>query len=280
MVTFKEAVSKGAEILRSKSIETARLDAEVLLAHVLNISRIDLYLRDGLIGESELSEYFRVVRRRSDREPVAYLTGEKEFMSLTFKVCNSVLIPRPETEILVEKALEIKPFSVIDVGTGSGAIAVSLAYYLPESCIRAVDTSFKALEVARENAARHGVADRVVFYQGHLLDPFDSQHLSQYDLITANLPYIPTQEMSELPYDVRGYEPDGALHGGDDGLDLYRELLPAAVKLLKQGGCLLIEFGYLQADALAKMAAFHGFGRIEIIKDLAGLNRVIKAAKV
>lgn len=280
MVLFKEAMSKGTEILRNHGIESARLDAEVLLAHVLNISRTDLYLKDGSIEENKLNKYFSMVKRRADREPVAYITGEREFMSLSFKVTNSVLIPRPETEILVEKALEIKPFNVIDVGTGSGAIAVSLAYYLPESRIKAVDISPEALEIAKENAAFCGVADRVLFYQGNLLEPFNSsEHFLQYDLITANLPYISTQEMNELPYDVGGYEPVGALHGGFDGLELYRGLLPAAAKLIKQGGCLLIEFGCLQAAALTDMMAVHGFECIEVIKDLAGLDRVIKAVK-
>ncbi|HWI55147.1 MAG TPA: peptide chain release factor N(5)-glutamine methyltransferase [Desulfobacteria bacterium] len=280
MVSFQEAISKGTVILRSRSIETARLDAEVLLAHVLDVSRTDLYLNIGSIDENKLSEYYQVVRRRADREPVAYLTGEREFMSLPFKVSSDVLIPRPETEIIVEKALEIKPFNIIDVGTGSGAIAVSLANYLPESSIRAVDISAGALEVAKYNAARHGVSDRITFYNGNLLDPFNSpEHYFRYDLITANLPYIPTPEMNELPYDVRGYEPVEALCGGEDGLELYRKLLPVAAKLLKQEGHTLIEFGYLQAAALREMLADCGFSRIEVIKDLAGLDRVIKAAK-
>lgn len=280
MMSFKEALSKGTEMLHSHGIESARLDAEVILAFILNLSRIDLYLKDGSIEENKLSEYFSMIRRRTVREPVAYLTGEKEFMSLSFKVSNSVLIPRPDTEILVEKALAIKPLNIIDVGTGSGAIAVSLAYYLPESRVWALDISCGALEVAKENAVHHSVANRIIFHQGNLLEPLNSpSHFLQYDMITANLPYIPTMEMSELPYDVRGYEPAGALHGGDDGLELYRELLPVAAKLLKQGGCLLVEFGYLQAATLSEIMAVHDFESMEVIKDLAGHDRVIKAIK-
>lgn len=280
-LSIREALSKATEILRSRGIETGRLDAEVLLANVLDFTRTDLYIKDELVLEDDkLNEYFSMVRRRSDREPVAYITGEKEFMSLSFKVNNNVLIPRPETEMLVEEALEIKPLRIIDVGTGSGAIAVSLAYYLPQSNVKAIDISAEALEVARENIIRHGVQERVELLQGNLLEPFDSPvYYSSFDLITANLPYIPTPDMPVLPYDVRGYEPEGALDGGTDGLSYYRVMGPMALKVLSSGGMLLLEFGYTQAAPLAALLEGLGFCDIKIIQDLAGLDRIIKAKK-
>lgn len=280
-LSIREALSQATGLLHSCGIETARLDAEVMLANVLNTSRIDLYIKDGLVIEDDkLNKYFSMVRRRSDREPVAYITGEKEFMSLSFKVNNNVLIPRPETEILVEEALEIKPLRIIDVGTGSGAISVSLAYYLPESIVKAIDISVTALEVARENAIRHGVDKRVELLQGDLLEPFDSsEFFCSFNLITANLPYIPTPEMPKLPYDVRGYEPEGALDGGVDGLSFYRGMGPAAFKLLTNGGILLLELGYRQAAPLADFLKGLGFSDVKILQDLAGLDRIIKARK-
>lgn len=280
-LTIREALTLATGELNSRGIETARLDAEVLLANVLGFSRTDLYIKDGsVIQEDKITKYFSMVRRRSDREPVAYITGEKEFMSLSFKVNNHVLIPRPETEMLVEEALEIKPLRVIDVGTGSGAIAVSLAYYLPKSIVKAIDISVAALDVARENAIRHRVDERVELVQGNLLEPFDSpEFLSAFDLITANLPYIPTPEMPVLQYDVREYEPDLALDGGVDGLSYYRLLGPAAYNILTGGGILLLEFGYTQAASLKEFLKDIGFSDIEIIQDLAGLDRIIKAIK-
>lgn len=280
-LTLREAVISGTNLLNSNGVETARLDAEVLLAFILGISRTELYIKSSQeISEDKLTEYFSMLRRRTNREPVAYLTGEKEFMSLSFKVNSDVLIPRPETEMLVEEALAIKPLCVIDVGTGSGAIAVSIARYLPGCRVMAVDISAGALEVAKINASRNGVSDRLEFYHANLLEPFSTEdYFGKVDLITANLPYIPSVEMANLPVDVGVYEPHGALDGGFDGLELYRDLCPSAFKLLRKGGVLLLEFGYDQADALAELLKETGFSTIKVVKDLAGLNRIINAVK-
>lgn len=274
----REALAKATGVLRLQGLETARLDAEVILAFVLQTSRPDLYLKsEDIIPAGAAKEYFSMVNRRLKREPVAYITGEKEFMSLGFKVNRNVLIPRPDTEIMVAEALVIKPLRIIDVGTGSGAVAVSLAYYLPDCEVLAIDISPAALEAARFNAARHGMSDRISFVQGNLLDPLGSTELnSRFDVITANLPYIPSPEMDNLPVDVRGYEPLGALDGGPDGLDCYREMCPRAMELLKKGGVLLFEVGYDQAVIMRSYMNGLGYSNIETIRDLSGLDRIIK----
>ncbi len=280
-LTIREAVAEAAKTLRRHGLASARLDAEVILAFVLQASRQDLYLKsEEPLPASTFRQYLALVARRRNREPVAYLTGEKEFLSLSFKVDRNVLIPRPETEILAEEAIAIKPRRIIDVGTGSGAIAVSLAYYLPESRVWATDISPQALPVARFNAARHRVSDRVSFHQGRLLEPVAAAESgSRFDLITANLPYIPSPEMDNLPLEVRNYEPVEALDGGADGLTWYRELAPGALELLRTGGALLLEAGPAQTVEMSAFLAGTGYRDIEVIKDLAGFDRVIKAFK-
>lgn len=281
LLTTGEALACAAAALRANGAESPRLDAEVILAYVMKISRPDLYVRNtDNVPDQMFQEYLALVQRRIDGEPVAYITLEKEFMSLKFAVDRSVLIPRPETETLVEEALKLKPRLIVDVGTGSGAIAVSLAYYLPDSRVAAIDVSMGALRTAKMNAAHHGVADRIAFFQGNLLEPLDRNKLyGRFNLITANLPYIPTSEMDKLPVTIRKYEPAAALDGGADGLRFYREMGPTAVNLLSRGGVLLIETGYQQAAVLQANLEHLGLKGIQILKDLAGFERVIKAVK-
>lgn len=280
--TVNEAMARAAEVLRMHGVSTARLDAEVILAFVLNKSRTQLYIdSSGSITDRQMEKYKALIERRTRMEPVAYITGEKEFMSLSFAVNNSVLIPRPETEIIAEEALAIKPLRIVDVGTGSGAIAIAAARYLPACRVWAVDMSGPALKVARHNARRHGVGERVVFIRGNLLDPFANPQFNGYfDLIAANLPYIPSCEMDRLPADVREFEPHSALDGGEDGLTYYRELCPRALELLKTGGVLMLEIGYHQAPLLSEYLAGHGRLKIDVVKDLAGLDRVLKISKL
>lgn len=280
-LTIGELLARAAAILRNGGISSPRLDAEVLLAFLLDKSRTGLYNDYNCpVPGSKIDQYLCMVERRLKREPVAYITGEKEFMSLMFKVNRDVLIPRPETELLVEEAIGCKPVRVLDIGTGSGAIAVSLAYCLPESRVWAVDISPKALEIARFNACRHNAADRVSFLAGNLGDPLHPGEFNGFfDLITANLPYIPTSEMDSLPEDVKDYEPRQALDGGPDGLMYYRELAPAAYRLLREDGYLLLETGWNQADELTRFLRDVGFHECCIRKDLAGLDRVLKARK-
>lgn len=265
-------------------LESARLDAEVLLSHVLKKERIFLYVHfDQPLEPQELAAYKDCIRRRVRHEPVAYITGHREFMGLEFKVSRATLIPRPDTEILVEAVLQrLKPAgkgcTIADIGTGTGAICLSILNYLPKLRGYAVDISADALEVARDNAENLGLKDRAVLLVGDLLDPLrqvlpDGQRLSA---IVSNPPYIPRQDIRSLEEDVRGFEPIGALDGGIDGLDFYRRLLDESAKLLEDGGFLALEAGIHQARQLRilseDMPCWKG---CEIIRDLAGIERVV-----
>lgn len=279
-------LSEAANFLKQSGIESPRLDAEVLLAHCLGVDRVGLYVNSHSEIEAGVRQaYWELVRRRGKGEPVAYLTGAKEFMGLEFLVTPAVLIPRPETELLVERAMSIlkvspgegveKKQAVVDTGTGSGAIAVSIARNLPEVEVFAVDVSGAALEVARLNARRHGVAGRITFLRGDLLLPLPEYLSGKIDLITANLPYIPCGEIEGLMPDVGLFEPRLALDGGEDGLEPYRRLIPMAEKILAPGGSLLMEIGPGQGQKLASMLEQQW--RCEIVFDLAGRERLVAA---
>ncbi|GBF35654.1 hypothetical protein DCCM_4783 [Desulfocucumis palustris] len=273
-------------MLKEKGMDSPRLDAEVLLAHCLGMERVGLYVNSYKDLNPEAGQrYFSLVERRGRGEPVAYITGVKEFMGLDFTVTPDVLIPRPETELLVEAALaaiatrgrfsvshfsgsrgelfpsrtsfancdrEPSPCRIVDVGTGSGAIAVSLAGRLPGAKVYALDISLEALSVARVNAQRHGVADRIVFLCGDLLGPLPGEIRGAVDLIAANLPYVPSGEIPGLMPDVGLYEPHTALDGGHDGLDFYRRLIPMAESFLRPGGTLLMEIAPGQGEKLTQ----------------------------
>lgn len=275
---IKDLLEWTTRFFTDKGIEQPRLEAEVLLARVLENDRVFLYAHyDQPVNAEEREKYRHFIQRRLKGEPVAYIAGYKEFMSLDFKVSPAVLIPRPETELLVEKVLELTVgqdnFRICDVGTGSGAIAVSLAVYCPTAQIYAVDISAEALEIARENAFRHQA--RVQFVQGDLLVPLQAEQA--FDIIAANLPYISEEEFQTLEPGVRDYEPTGALLAAGDGLDIYRRLLPQAVSLLKDDGYLLFEIAPGQSARAAEM--FRGFAEVVVIEDLTGRQRLIKARK-
>ena len=285
--TRSQALSWATARLRGAS-ETPRLDAELLLAHVLGWERARLLAEGRLpLTERQAAAYRELVARRAALEPVAYLVGHKEFYGLDFTVDRRALVPRPETELLVELTLSIartknqeprtdhemsvlgSRFSVLDVGTGSGAIAVALAVHLPMARIIAIDISPDALDLARQNAERHGVADRVRLIAGDLLDPLDEP----VDLIVSNPPYTILSEIDEA---VRRHEPRQALDGGADGLELYRRLLAQARAKLRPGGIVLLEIGATQAAAVTELArrAFPE-AAIAVYQDLAGLDRVV-----
>lgn len=260
----------------SHGAETPRLDAEVLLSYLLGQKRIFLYVHfDQPLTAEELARYREMVKRRAAGDPVAYICGEKEFMGLTFKVTPAVLVPQPDTETLVEAAIERlrgkKSPRVADICTGSGAIALALAHYLPESSIAATEISPEALSIAKENAESLDLSERVVFCEGDLLAPLSGE---TFDAIVSNPPYIPSAEIAGLPREVRA-EPKIALDGGADGLDFYRRLVHESAALLKDGGFLAVECGDTQAGAVAEMAVTGGFGRTEIVHDLADKERVV-----
>lgn len=278
-MTIREAVNTGAAVLESSGSVSCRLDAEVLLLHILKKDRSFLIMRPSYqLSESEEREYFKMIDERASGKPVSYITGEKEFMGIPFRVCPEVLIPRPDTEILAEEGIRILKEKgggcFLDMCTGSGAIGVSLAYYVPEAAGAAADISAGALKIAAENAARNGVGDRVVFFRGDLFEAVPEDWV--FDLIVSNPPYIREEVISSLMTDVRDFEPVMALDGGPDGLLFYRRIVPEAARRLKPGGALLLEIGHDQGEKVSALLHMTGvFSEVRILKDLAGLDRVV-----
>jgi release factor glutamine methyltransferase len=278
--TVKSALRQARIQFEEAGNGSPALDAEVLLSHATGLDRAGLYSHwDQQLSKEQEALFHKLTRRRRSGEPAAYITGRKEFMGLDFMVNPCVLIPRPETELLVENALKRMPpaGTVVDIGTGSGAIAVSLAFYNHGSMVFAIDCSPEALEIARRNAFKNGVTDRVFFFEGSLLDSLDGLlRPGQADLITANLPYIATSELRELPREVRQFEPLLALDGGADGMEHYRRLIPQTEIYLKQGGLLLFEIGFNQGRQALHLL-HPKLWQAKVIKDLTGLDRLVMA---
>jgi len=260
-----------------KGVASPRLDAEVLLSHILGRDRMYLYVNfDQPLEVGELAAFREAVKKRAQRVPVAYITGRKEFFGLTFAVSPAVLIPRPDTEVLVEAALRRLQgrdnLLLADVGTGSGAIIVSLLHKLPAARGVGTDISSDALAVAADNAARLGVADRAEFYRGDLFVPLTGR---VFDAIVSNPPYIAAKDLAGLDPEL-GYEPRAALAGGADGLYFYRRLVSGAAAILKPDGFLAVEVGAGQAGPVAALAVpARGLTAAEGIKDYAGGERVV-----
>lgn len=266
------------EYLSSKGIDNARLEAEWMLCAVTGLDRVGLYLNyERPLNEAELAAYRAMVARRGRREPLQHILGTQEFYGLEFEVSPDVLIPRHDTETLVTRALEVAPAarSVLDIGTGSGCIAVAVAIQLPAAKVSAIDISEAALVVARRNAERHGA--NIEFLTGSLLAPVTGRC---FDLILSNPPYIPSSEIATLEPEVRCGDPRGALDGGTDGLDIYRLLIPAAAKHLNPGGWLLVEVGAGQAPDVAQL--FRETCQYEepvVVPDPGAIERVVGAQK-
>ena len=260
--------------LAEKGVENARLEAEWLLCEVLGLDRVGLYVNfDKPLSERELTMFRGMVARRARREPLQYILGSQEFMGLEFDVTPAVLIPRHDTEVLVEEASKRAAPSgrILDIGVGSGCIAVALARCLPEAEVCGVDTSPESMVLAARNAEKHGV--KVTLFEGSLFEPFTGQ---SFDLIVSNPPYIPTADMEYLQPEVRDFEPRGALDGGADGFDFYRLIIPAARDHLTTGGWLLFEVGIGQAEMVLDMFGQTGsFGELFTTKDHAGIERVV-----
>ncbi len=269
----------------SNGIDSPRATAEILLATLLKLKRIDLYLRyDQPLLKNELSEFKSLIKRRVNREPVAYIIGKKEFWSLDLEVNPNVLIPRPDTETLVEAALScLRPIDsppdpagqLLELGTGSGAIVLALASERPAYRYVATDISLKALEIARRNASRHHLASAVQFVAGNWLDPF-SPNKPVFDMILSNPPYIPSEDISGLQPEVNRFEPLLALDGRSDGFHAIRQIIFSAHPLLKPQGVLLLEMGFNQKEAVIQLIQRCGhYHPIQIIKDYAGHDRVV-----
>jgi release factor glutamine methyltransferase len=267
-------VLRGTErYLADRGVENPRLNAEHLLAHALGLKRMELYLQfDRPLTESERAPLRDLVKRRGAREPLQHVLGTAEFHGRTFACDKRALVPRPETEQLVELALEMakdKPaVTILDIGTGSGVIALTIALELSSATLHATDLSPDALALAAENAARHALTDRIIFHQADLLPPDDAR----FDLIIANLPYIPAEEIASLSPEVR-HDPASALDGGADGLDHIRRLIETAPDRLAPGGALLLEIGLGQADAVNTLLSARKFRDISVRPDYQNIPR-------
>ena len=277
-MTLKESLCHAIETLSAGKIEDAPLESELLLRHTLKISRTQLYLSldDELSPEHE-ETFWQLVERRLTGEPTAYITQQREFYGLDFYVDDRVLIPRPESEILVERALNYAQnhlvSTIADVGTGCGAVAISLAINLPHIKIYATDVSSSALEVARYNSHKHGTTKQIRFLHGDMLSPIPKP----VDLIVANLPYVKESELAQTGLD--NFEPRLALNGGPDGLEKICQLSQQASDKLNPDGCLILEIGLGQGEAVASsLRNSYPSGRIEVIPDLSGIDRVISLA--
>lgn len=272
--TILKVLQWTANYFSSKGISQPRSDAEVLLSYTLGVERIQLYLNyDKPLSPAELARFKELIRRRAASEPTQYIIGKQEFWSLEFEVTRDVLIPRPETEILVEKALEMAGTGralALDIGTGSGAIAVSLAHERPEIEVVATDRSFAAILVAKRNAARHAVSNRISFVRMDLMQAIAPGR--RFDIIVSNPPYIGETELLDLAPEIANYEPRSALEGGGrQGLGLIRKILRQYRYIIRPGGSLLIEIGQGQAEILEKELT----SRFEFIPDYAGIKRVL-----
>ncbi|MCY4486683.1 MAG: peptide chain release factor N(5)-glutamine methyltransferase [Deltaproteobacteria bacterium] len=281
-----DVLRRATARLAEAGCSTSRLDAELLLMEALGWSREDLYRSpETVLDARETERFVALVGRRAGGEPVAYLRGTQEFWSLEFAVTRDVLIPRPETEHLVEAVVDSLSERhgwqrVLDLGTGSGAIALSVARECPEAEVWATDVSAPALAVARKNARRHGVGRRIHLFQGDLCAPVRDLP-GYFDAVVSNPPYISTREMARLPRDVREWEPTLALDGGVDGMGFYRRIVEEAIPLLREGGLLAVEVGADLGDAVCELFRAHRDIRgVRMQRDYAGLPRVVAAERI
>jgi release factor glutamine methyltransferase len=277
-VVLKQA---EAHLEKGAHPERARQDAEMLMRFALQRDRAWLLTHGNRgIDVDEAERLEAALKRRVAGEPIQYITGETEFHGLPIRVTRDVLIPRPETEHVVEKAIALsrglsQP-RIVDVGTGSGAIAVALAHNLPDAQITATDLSPHALAIAKKNCGRNGLGERVRFLEGDLLSPVAHE---QFEFVVSNPPYVATSERDSLAVEVRDYEPSVALFAGEDGLSIYRRLIPAAHAVLVPGGFIVLEIGYNQAEAVRALLLEHGFASVEFTPDLLGISRVASAQR-
>jgi release factor glutamine methyltransferase len=289
---IRSALSDGIAFLASQNVPSAELTAELLLMDTLEKDRAWLYAHTDLkLAGTTLEQYFSLVSRRANGEPTQHLTGYQEFWGMDFVVTPDVLIPRPETEHVIEVAIERRatgsgagsarrdePFRIADVGTGSGCIAIALAKEFPAAQIFATDISAAALEVAQHNAARNVAHSRIEFVECNLMDAL-LQQSQQFDLIASNPPYIARGEAESLPREVREHEPAVALFGGDKGTELYAPLIAQAAALLKPGGLLVLELGHNSAQHVSCLLAASEWTSFAIFNDLAGIPRVASARR-
>ena len=286
--TIQKLLNWVTEYLTSKGIESPRLSSELLLSNVLELKRIDLYTQfDKQVPQDQLDKLHELVKRAGLYEPVAYLTGKTEFYSLELDITSDCMIPRPETELLVQRAIEfLRTRSgvqyVCDLCTGSGCIAVAIAKNFPDARITATDISAAALEVADRNIEKHRLKEQVRLLCGDLFEPVIQQlDVSQFDLIVCNPPYVSTSEYENLDKNIKDYEPQSALLAGEDGMDVYRRIIEKVDDFLKPGAALKLEIGYAQGPTVRELLEQTGtFGEIKIEKDFHDNDRIVIAKKV
>jgi release factor glutamine methyltransferase len=278
-VTVREALIIGRKTLTEAGVANPVLDSELILGHILAKDRLKLLTDiEGNLTQQQIIYYQNLLALRCRNVPIAYIIGRKEFYGLNFYVKPGVLIPRPETEFVVEETLNvvssIKNPIIADLCCGSGAITVTVAVYDNRAKVYATEISDIALEVARANIKAHQVEDRVFLFSGDLWTPFETRNIRDFDVVASNPPYIPTGKLSTLPKDVKN-EPQIALNGGQDGLQFYRRIVSKAHRFLKPGGRIILEIGWNQADDVSLLLGKTGYRDIKIIKDYAGFDRVV-----
>ncbi len=286
-MTIIETINRAANLFSAAGIADDLRDAELILSHVIKRDRVWLITRrDDVLDDDDQRAFYDLVMRRARREPLQYIIGNQEFWGNDFMVTPDTLIPRPETELIIEATLELMPdrngtVRIIDLCTGAGCLAVSLAKELTSAHIIATDTSEKALAVARENTRRHAVGSRIRFLQGDLFEPLEELDIrEQVDIIVSNPPYVRTGDLPSLQPEVRDYEPAVALIAGPEGTEIHQRIISAASLFLKKHGTLIMEMGMGQAEALTRMVGATGvYDKPGIQKDLAGIERVIVAKK-
>ena len=286
--TIQKLLNWVTEYFTDKGVDAPRLSAELLLSHVLGLKRIELYTQfDKPVAKPQLDELRGLVKRAGGHEPVAYLIGKTEFYSLELNITSDCLIPRPETELLVQRAIEFLRTRhgtqfVCDLCTGSGCVAVAMARNVPEARVIATDISAAALEVAARNVDKHQLTERITLLQGDLFEPLvQPLDVEQFDLIACNPPYVSTVEYETLDKNVKDYEPRIALYAGDDGLDVYRRIIEKADQFLKPEAVLMLEIGYAQGNAVRELLEQNNaFAEIIIEKDFHDNDRIVTAKKI
>jgi release factor glutamine methyltransferase len=281
--TIRELMKSAIEHLQGKGFEDARLTVELLLAHALELQRIQLYVNfDKPLSQDELKQFRTLYERRLAREPVQYIIGSANFMGLHFSVDPRVLIPRPETETLIEQVMlacqrypEGEPIHILDVGTGSGNIAVSIVKFVKQAHVTAIDVSLEALAVAKQNARLHSIESRIHFSCSDIFDQTDTVFQAQYDLLVSNPPYVPKDEWDQLQREVKDFEPSTALTDGNDGMKFYTHIVKIVPGVIKPGGGIILEVGFGQAEIVAQELRKSGLTEILITRDLQDVPRVV-----
>lgn len=289
--TLLEALNSGAKFLKEKGIGNPRSSAEVLLSSILNLSRVDLYLnKDRILNQKEKEKLDGFLKERASGKPLQYITGSIEFLDLEFKIDPRAMIPRPETEILTLSVIEYfklikeesRPLKIIDLGTGSGVIAITLAVNLNNSFIYATDISGDALKLASENAKGNKIEGEIKFILGDLFQPLENRNLeNSIDCIVSNPPYVRDDDSESLSEEIKDFEPVVSLFSGDDGLNFHKRIINESLKYLRKDGLLALEVGWQDGDRLADLIRSEGdYHNIKTIKDLSGIKRIVKALKI